>query len=264
MPLSAFAAAAPAVLGLMIAVWLWSVVRRDASVVDATWGLAFLLATAVAAATAPGATPRRLLVLGLVTLWSLRLSLYIAWRNHGKGEDYRYAAMRRGHGERFWWVSLFTVFLLQGVLALVIALPLLVAVTSPEPAGFGLCDLAGLAFWIAGFAFEAVGDGQLARFKADPGNRGQVMDRGLWRYTRHPNYFGEALLWWGYWLLAAGTPAGLATIVSPLLMTFLLLRVSGVALLEKGLASTKPGYAEYVARTSAFVPRRPRPPGRGG
>jgi steroid 5-alpha reductase family enzyme len=242
----------------MLVLWLWSVARRDASVVDAWWGPLFLAVAAVAAAVAPGDPARRLLTLGLVAAWSLRLAGHIAWRNRGHGEDYRYRAMRQAHGARFWWVSLFTVFLFQGVLAIVISLPLVVAVTAPAPGGLGWLDLAGAALWLTGFLFEAVGDWQLARFKAEAANRGRVMDRGLWSWTRHPNYFGETLLWWGFWLLAAGTPAGLWTVFSPLLMTFLLLRVSGVALLEKGLAASKPGYAAYVERTSAFLPRPPR------
>lgn len=254
---SAILSVIPAVLGLMLVLWLWSVARRDASVVDAWWGPLFLVA-AGAAAVAPGDPERRRLVLVLVAAWSLRLALHIAWRNRAHGEDYRYGAMRRAHGARFWWVSLFTVFLFQGFLAIVVSLPLVVAVTAPVPAGLGWLDLAGAVLWLTGFLFEAVGDWQLARFKAEAANRGRVMDRGLWSWTRHPNYFGEALLWWGFWLLAAGTPAGIWTVFSPLLMTFLLLRVSGVALLEKGLVSTKPGYADYIARTSSFFPLPPR------
>lgn len=249
---------AATVLGLALLLWLWSLVRRDASVVDAWWGIFFLLAASLAAVLAPGAPPRRALVLALVAIWSLRLALHLAWRNQGRGEDPRYAAMRRNHGERFGWVSLGTVFLLQGALAVAISLPLLVAVSSREPRELGLLDLAGALLWLVGFTFEAIGDWQLARFRSAPGNRGKVLERGLWRYTRHPNYFGEALLWWGYGLFALATPAAAWTLFAPALMTFLLLRVSGVSLLETGLAASKPGWSDYASRTSAFLPLPPR------
>jgi steroid 5-alpha reductase family enzyme len=255
-PLTALAAAALAVF--FSAGWLLSLARHDVSTVDVQWGLAFVLVAAIGAFLGGGAAPRRVLLLLLVGIWGARLAWHIHRRNRGKGEDYRYAAMRERHGSRFPWVSLFTVFLLQGALALFIALPLLAAAAAPEPPALGVWDLAGLLLWTVGFLFEAVGDAQLARFKADPAHRGRVMDRGLWRYTRHPNYFGDATLWWGLFLVACATPGGWKTVASPLVMTFLLLKVSGVALLEKGLARTKPGYADYVARTSAFLPWFPR------
>jgi len=255
-PLVAWSAAL--LLLFFVAGWLVSLARRDVSTVDVQWGLAFLSLAAVGATLGGGALPRRLLLLALVAVWGGRLAWHIHRRNRGREEDYRYAAMRARHGERFGRVSLFTVFLLQGALALFIGLPLLYAAAAPDPVTLGAWDLAGLALWGIGFVFEAVGDAQLARFRADPARRGQVMDRGLWRYTRHPNYFGDAVLWWGFFLVACATPGGWRTLASPLLMTFLLLRVSGVALLEKGLAATKPEYGDYVARTSAFVPWFPR------
>jgi steroid 5-alpha reductase family enzyme len=250
--------AAAALALYLFAGWIWSLVRRDASVVDTLWGPGFLLVAAVAAAAGEGATGRTKLVLALVALWAIRLALHIGLRNRGRGEDYRYREMRERHGRRFPWVSLLTVFGLQGVILLFVALPLVVAVVSPHPARLGALDLAGTLVFLAGFLCEAVSDEQLRRFRADPANRGRVMDRGLWRLSRHPNYFGEALLGWGFWLVATAVPGGWGTFVSPALMTFLLLRVSGVALLEKGLSRTKPGYADYVARTSAFVPWFPR------
>jgi steroid 5-alpha reductase family enzyme len=155
-------------------------------------------------------------------------------------------------------VSLLTVFGLQGALQWLVSLPLQVAPLRPGAAALGLLDAAGLALFATGLFFETVGDLQLARFRADPANRGRVLHRGLWRYTRHPNYFGDCLAWWGLWTVAAATPLGPWTIVSPLVMTFLLVRVSGVPLLERGLAKTRPGYADYVARTPAFVPWWPR------
>jgi steroid 5-alpha reductase family enzyme len=251
---------AAAVLGAMVVLWLASLRLRDASIADPFWGAGFALAAWVAAAAGEGGGPRRALALALVTLWAGRLSLHLLRRNLGHGEDRRYAAMRAAHGDRFWIVSLGTVFLLQGVLLLAVALPVLAAVGAP-PAPLGALDAAGVALFAAGLAFEAVGDRQLARFKADPSNRGRVMDRGLWRLTRHPNYFGDATLWWGLGLLgaAAGAPW---TLVSPAIMTFLLVRVSGVALLEKDIAERRPEYRAYVARTSAFVPWFPKEAGR--
>jgi steroid 5-alpha reductase family enzyme len=166
--------------------------------------------------------------------------------------------MREAAGAAFWWRSLFTVFWLQGVLLWVISAPLLAAVHSDSPDGFAATDFIGAGVWAFGFAFEAIGDWQLARFKADPANKGKVMDRGLWRYTRHPNYFGDAALWWGYFIIAAGTDWGWATVFGPAIMTFLLVRVSGVALLERTIKKRRPGYEEYERRTSAFIPMPPK------
>jgi steroid 5-alpha reductase family enzyme len=262
---AALAASSAVILAAMLALWFASVRLRDASIVDLFWGTGFAI-TAWTAALATGALepsrPRALLALAAVTLWGLRLSWHLFRRNVGHGEDRRYQAMRAGHGERFWLVSLVTVFLLQGALVLLISLPLQAAIAAPA-APLGPLDLLGLAVFAAGFLFEAVGDAQLVRFRRDPANRGRVMDRGLWRYTRHPNYFGDATLWWGYYLVAASVPEARWSAVGPLLMTLLLLRVSGVTLLERSLTARKPGYAGYVARTSAFLPWPPRGPSRG-
>ena len=168
--------------------------------------------------------------------------------------------MRKRHGATFWWTSLFRVFLVQAVLAWIVSLPINLAASDGQADSFDALVILGATVWLVGFAFESIGDLQLARFKADPANRGQVMDRGLWRYTRHPNYFGDALMWWGVFLTCVARPRGWFGIAGPMLMTFLLLRVSGVALLEKSLQKRKPAYADYMARTSAFVPRRPRRP----
>jgi steroid 5-alpha reductase family enzyme len=250
------ALSALALVAAMVLLWLWSLPLRNASIVDIFWGTAFVVAAWTAALASAGGGTRRWLVLALVSIWGLRLSLHLLRRNAGHGEDPRYAAMRRGHGARFWWVSLFTVFLLQAVLAWVISLPVQAAVVAPATP-LGLVDAAAVVLWGTGLAFEAVGDWQLTRFRRDPASRGKVLDTGLWRYTRHPNYFGDACAWWGLGLLgvAAGAPW---TLVSPALMTFLLLRVSGVSLLEKDIAARRPGYREYVERTSAFFPWLPR------
>lgn len=247
-----------AALILLFLVWLASLVRRDASIVDIFWGPGFVVLASVYAALSGGWPPRKLLALALVSLWGLRLALHILWRSRGKGEDYRYAEMRQRHGERFWWVSLFTVFLLQGFLLWLISAPLLQTIAASGPAGWTPFDIGALGLFVIGFLFETIGDLQLARFRSEPGNRGKVLRRGLWRYTRHPNYFGDAVVWWSFFLLALGTLGALWTIFSPILMTLLLLKVSGVGLLEKKLKRTRTEYADYVASTNAFVPWFPR------
>lgn len=248
------------VLGLAFVVWLVSLVRRDASLADACWGLGFVALAWLYRDLGDAESLRAALVPALITIWGARLSAHILWRSRGRGEDPRYAAMRRRWGARFPLVSLFTVFWLQAAVLWIVALPLLQVQTAPAP--WSWLDGLGVALFVAGFAFEAVGDLQLLRFRADPANRGRVLDRGLWRYTRHPNYFGDATLWWGLGCLALATPGGAWTLAGPALMTFLLRRVSGVTLLEKGLHETRPGYRDYVTRTSPFLPRPPRRPAR--
>lgn len=252
----AFAAGAVAAFALFTAAWAWSALRRDASVVDVFWGLGFVLTAWVWRAALESGHPRAWLVLAMVTLWGVRLAAHIGRRNHGRGEDPRYAAMRARSPRTFTATSLVTVFALQAALLLVIALPVWAAL-SPAAPPLGALDAAGALVWLAGFLFEAVGDAQLAAFKADPANRGRVMDRGLWRWTRHPNYFGEALLWWGIGLVALSVSGSAWTLAGPALLTFLLLRVSGVAMLERQM-DARPGWREYAARTSAFVPWPPR------
>jgi steroid 5-alpha reductase family enzyme len=245
-------------LGLMVLLWLVSLALKNSSIVDIFWGSGFVIFTWVAFQLTPeGFLPRKLLLSILVTLWGLRLSLHILVRNWGKPEDFRYQKWRQEAGESWWWRSFFKVFLLQGILLLVIAAPLLAAQSSTRPARLTWLDGLGVLVWLVGFFFEAVGDWQLVRFKANPANKGKLLTSGVWRYSRHPNYFGDATQWWGYYLLtlAAG---GWWTILSPILMTGLLLRVSGVALLEKTLKETKPGYEEYVATTSEFIPWFPK------
>lgn len=239
--------------------WLVSLRLRDASIADPFWGPGFLLLTLTYLLGGGEPSRRGILVTGLVAAWALRLGIHLWKRNRGHGEDPRYAAMRERHGDRFGGVSLFTVFWLQAVILWVVALPIFGGVTGSGP--LGAWDVAGAVLVLSGLIVEAVADAQLARFRADPVNRGRVLDTGLWRYSRHPNYFGDAVLWWGFFLLSVGAGAPW-TVPGPLLMTFLLLKVSGVALLERTLVSGRPGYAEYVRRTSAFVPWFPRtPPG---
>jgi steroid 5-alpha reductase family enzyme len=246
------------VLILVTGLWAGSVVVRDTSIVDVFWGSGFVIIAWFAFSLADGNPGRRLLLAALVTVWGLRLTLYLARRNLGKGEDHRYAAMRRRHGSRWPLLSLPVVFWLQGALMWVVSLPVQVAMTEPTPANLDLFVWAGAALWAVGLSFETVGDLQLTRFKADPANRGMVMDRGLWHYTRHPNYFGDFCVWWGIWLVALASGSAWWTAIGPAVMSLLLIRVSGVALLERSMIRRRPGYADYVARTSAFFPRPPR------
>jgi steroid 5-alpha reductase family enzyme len=251
------ASAAAIAVGMGV-LWVVSLFVRDASIVDIVWGLGFVVIAATSLAVGEGFDARRQLLFVLVAVWGVRLAGYLAWRNLGHGEDYRYRAMRKRWGDRFWIVSLVQVFALQGLLMWIVSLPVQLAATAVEPGDFGPLAYAGVALWFTGLLFETLGDAQLARFKADPANEGQVMDRGLWRYTRHPNYFGDFCIWWGIFLVAAETGPGRWGVIGPLVMSFLLLRVSGVAMLEKTIGKRRPGYEAYVARTSAFFPRPPK------
>jgi len=246
------------VILIMVVLWVFSTRIRDVSIVDIAWGAEGALIAVVTLFLAHGALPRRLLLTGMAGLWGIRLALHIGLRKRGKGEDFRYAAMRAEHGHAFPLRSLFTVFLFQALLIWVVTLPVQVAQVSESPPGLTILDLAGTVLWVLGMALEIVADRQLKGFLAEPGNRGRVMDRGLWHYSRHPNYFGESLVWWGIYLAAAATPGGRMTFLSPLLLTFLLVRVSGVPLLEEALAERREGYREYMQRTSAFFPWPPR------
>jgi steroid 5-alpha reductase family enzyme len=254
---TALLAAAIAIAVLMLLTWVVSVVLRNASIVDIVWGLGFVVVGWTVRLQGDTNTARQWLLVGMVTVWGLRLAGYLAWRNHGAGEDYRYRAMRKRYGDRFPVVSLVTVFAFQGLMMWIVSLPIQLGQVpdTPDP---GLLAAVGVVVWLVGLGFEAVGDWQLARFKADPANAGTVMDRGLWRYTRHPNYFGDALVWWGIALVAAESGVGAWGLVGAALMTVLLRRVSGVTLLERSLVKRRAGYVEYVARTSPFVPRPPK------
>lgn len=253
-----FPSSLAAALILMIGLWPFTVIKKNASLADRFWGLGFVVVAWVAAFLGPGYGRRTLLVVGLTTLWGLRLCAHITYRSWGKGEDPRYRAMREKHGAAFPRVGLFTVFGLQAVLLWIIALPVQWACLVPYPDHLTMTDLVGGSVALAGIVIESLADYQLLRFKKDPANRGKVMDRGLWAYSRHPNYFGETLVWWGMFLIALSVPGGGWTFVSPALITFLLLRVSGVTLLERTLTETRPEYRDYVERTSTFIPWFPR------
>lgn len=239
----------PAVLAL----WLLSVRLKNASIVDLFWGSGFVIMTWAALLSPTG--PRAAMVAALVSLWGLRLSIHLGVRNLGEPEDRRYAAMRRKIGPRFWWVSLFTVFLFQGALIVLLSTAPIAALLSPAP--LSALDVVAVLVFVAGLTIEAVADLQLRRFLRSPDSEGQVMDRGLWRYSRHPNYFGDALLWWGLGLFAVAAAEPWA-LFAPTLMTFLLLRVSGVLLMEKTIKKRRPEYEDYIRRTSAFVPWPPK------
>ena len=234
------------------------VTRQRHRIIDVFWGLGFVAVAGggLALSAGHGDPGRRWLVTAMVAVWGLRLAIHIGWRGWGEPEDPRYEALlarARGHRQVY---ALRMVYALQGVTLWFISWP--VQVAQYDAAAPGPLAYAGLAVWGVGLTFEAVGDAQLANFRADPDNRGRVLDSGLWHYTRHPNYFGDACVWWGLWLVAAGSWLGLATVVCPLTMTYLLTRKTGKPLLEAQLARTRPGYADYVARTSGFVPWAPR------
>ena len=243
---------------LFFSAWVVSVALRNASIIDVFWGLGFVLAAWLSAAVGDGWIGRKVLMTVLTTCWGIRLSVHIFLRNRGKGEDPRYQTFRRRGGERFWLTSLWNIFLLQAALLLVIAYPLIHAQALPGSDRLFWTDIAGTILWTIGFIFEALGDLQLKRFLSHPENRGRVMRYGLWAWTRHPNYFGETLIWWGIFLIALSTPFGAAAIISPVLITFILLKVSGVTLLESALKNRREGYAEYIRTTSPFFPRPPK------
>lgn len=249
-------AALGAVLTMGTLLWLLSLRLQDASIVDTFWGPFFLLQAIVYAVLLPGGTDeRQLLVVLLVTAWSVRLATHISARHAGRGEDSRYARWRVRHESQWAARSLVGVFWLQPILAWVIGWPLLVAIGSPAPVGW--LDALGAALWLLGFIFEALGDHQLTAFTRDPRNRDRTLRSGLWSWTRHPNYFGDAVQWWGLWLVAVAA-GGWWTVFAPLVMTVLLVRVSGVGLLERTIAERRNGYAEYMRTTSAFIPFPPR------
>jgi len=243
---------------LMTILWIVSIIIINVSIVDLFWGFGFVITSIFYFIYTEGSDPRKIILIILVAIWGVRLSAYLAWRNIGKGEDFRYKEFRKKYGEkRYWWISFFQTFLLQGVLMWLISLPLLGAQYYGQINHIGVLDMAGIVFWLIGFCFEAGGDFQLSKFKANSSNKGKVLDSGFWRYTRHPNYFGDSAVWWGYGLIciAAGS---YIPVIGTILMTALIIKVSGVALLEKSLKETKPQYKEYIEKTSPFLPWFPK------
>lgn len=242
-------------LALGLCAWVLCTARRNAGLVDIFWPLFFLATAGVGLAAADQPGLRAPLLVALVALWALRLAGFLALRNWNAPEDRRYREIRARNQPGYAWKSLFIVFWLQAALAWVLAAPLSAAIAAGGDVG--LLDALGCAIAAAGLAFEAIADAQLARFRAAAGSEARVLDAGLWRYTRHPNYFGECLYWWGIWIVACAAGAAW-TAFAPLILTWMLLRVSGVALAERGIEARRPGYADYVARTSAFLPMPPR------
>jgi steroid 5-alpha reductase family enzyme len=243
-----------AVLAVAVALlWAASLPLRDASIADVFWGLGFVLVAWTSWIVGEATATRVQLLVALITVWGMRLAAFLLWRKWGEHEDRRYAAMRERNAPIFWWSSVFSVFLLQGLLIWFVSLPVQTAAWRDDRSPWTWLDGLGLVLWSTGIFFEGVGDWQLAKFRSNPANNGRVLDRGLWRYTRHPNYFGDFCVWWGVYLIAAAGGAA-ATIASPAVMSLLLLRVSGVALLERTMAERRPEYAEYKRRVNAFFP----------
>ena len=246
------------VMILMTLVWIASVFMKNASIVDPFWSIGFIVAGTSYYLHTEGLELRKTILLALLIIWGLRLAIYLGWRNIGKPEDYRYQQFRQDYGpKRYWWFSFFQVFLLQGVLLWLVSAPLIAAMYFGEDSPLGIFDYLGMTLWLIGFIFEAGGDYQLVRFKSNPENKGKLLTSGLWKYTRHPNYFGDACLWWGFGCFSISVGSYLP-LLGPLLMSLLIIKVSGVAMLERTLKHTKPGYEEYVRKTNAFFPWFPR------
>ncbi|SNR70593.1 DUF1295 domain-containing protein [Lutibacter flavus] len=253
-----FLQAALIILFLVTLLWVWSVFIKNASIVDIFWGFGFVVVNSFYVFMSGELNARKILVLVLVSIWGFRLSIYLAIRNIGKGEDFRYQEFRKNYGpKRYWWFSFFQTFLLQGVLIMIVSLPLLGINSSANSGNLKALDYIGIAVWLIGFTFEAGGDFQLARFKKDIANKGKVLNIGFWKYTRHPNYFGDSAVWWAYAIfsIAAGS---YWQIIGSIVMTLLIIKISGVALLEKTLNHTKPQYREYIQKTNSFFPWFPK------
>jgi steroid 5-alpha reductase family enzyme len=246
------------VLGMILCVWLVSLRLRDASIIDVFWGIGFVLIGLLCLATGTGDPGRRLALATMAGLWGLRLAVHIGRRNRGGPEDPRYARLRERDGNGFWLTSLYRIYVVQAVLMWVVALPVQVGSAHGRGTGLGWLDWVGVVVWAVGFGFEAIGDLQLVRFKAEASNRRQVMDEGLWRYTRHPNYFGDVLAWWGIGIVGLGAGNAWWALIGPALNTVILSRLTGKPLLESTIGERRPGYADYVTRTSGFLPLPPR------
>ncbi|MFO7861292.1 MAG: DUF1295 domain-containing protein [Desulfosalsimonas sp.] len=242
----------------MTAGWMISLLLKNAAIADALWGLGFVLVAWLTFSQADGFFMRKLMLALMVTVWGMRLFIHIAGRSRGKGEDPRYAAWRAQYGQRFWLVSLYRVFLVQALFLWIIAIGVQYGQVASRPARLTWLDAAGFLIWLAGLVIESVADYQLRRFLSAQENQGRVMDQGLWRYSRHPNYFGETLVWWGIFVMVLSAPLGFLTIVSPVVITYTLLRLTGVTLMEETEFSDNPEYQAYIRRTNAFVPWFPR------
>lgn len=245
-----------AVVLYMTGLFFIALARKDNSIADIGWGVGFILVALLSFFLEPGYTLRHLLVVGLVIVWGARLAAHIALRKRKRGEDFRYAKWRAQWGRWFIVRSYLQVFLLQGLILLVVSYSVMVVNRSTET-GWTAWDVFGLCLWLIGFFFEAVGDNQLTRFKRDAANKGKIMTTGLWKTTRHPNYFGESAMWWGIFLIALSVKNGWTAVVSPVVITFMLLKVSGVPMLEKKYAGNRE-FEEYARKTNAFFPWFPK------
>jgi len=242
----------------LVLLWLFSVIIKNASIIDPFWSIGFLILSFHYYSVTESVGLRSEIVFVLIVLWAIRLSGYLLVRNWGKGEDYRYQKFRKNYGvKRYWWFSFFQVFLLQGILCWIISLPLLAVFYYTIDTGLIWLDYIALALFVIGFIFESLGDLQLWLFKSNSDNKGKVLRHGLWKYSRHPNYFGEAVIWWGIGLFCLATNTYLP-LVGVIVMTYLLLKVSGVSLLERSLSKTKSGYGNYIETTSSFIPWFPK------
>jgi len=253
-----FFQAALIILVFITLLWIWSAVIKNVSIVDIFWGFGFVVVNAFYVFMSGELNDRKILILSLVSIWGLRLAIYLAYRNIGKGEDFRYQEFRRTYGpQRYWWFSFFQTFLLQGALIMIVSLPLLGINSSESTGNLNVLDYIGIVVWLIGFTFEAGGDFQLTRFKSDLSNKGKVLNTGFWKYTRHPNYFGDSAVWWSYALfsIAAGS---YWQIIGSIIMTLLIIKISGVSLLEKTLKDSKPQYREYIKKTNSFFPWFPK------
>lgn len=256
--LSIYLSAAFIVISVVTILWVISVFIKNVSIVDIFWGFGFVLANATYLYFSGDLYLRKLVLFSLVTIWGLRLTIFLAWRNAGKGEDFRYQEFRRNYGaERYWWFSFFQVFLLQGILILLVSLPLLAVNSKTIDNEFNVIDIIAIVIWFIGFMFEAGGDFQLAKFKNNAENKGKVLRTGFWKYTRHPNYFGDSAVWWAFGLFSISVGAYWHALGS-VIMTLIIIKVSGVSLLEKTLKNTKPQYKEYIEQTSSFIPWFPK------
>lgn len=233
-----------------------SLVKKRNDVADIAWGLGFVILSWIALFISKNFDIRNIVVCVLVSIWGLRLAWHIYYRNRGKSEDYRYLAWRNEWGKWFYIRSYFQVFILQGILLFVIITPILL-INKNGGFNIGFLDFIGILVWIIGFYFESVGDAQLSKFIKNPENKGKIMQSGLWAYTRHPNYFGEVVQWWGLWLIALSVPSGFWTIIGPITITFLILKVSGIPMLEKKMIDN-PEYTNYKKRVSIFIPMFPK------
>lgn len=245
-------------ISLLTILWVISIIIKNASIVDLFWGFGFVVANISYFLISGDIYLRKLILLILVTIWGLRLSIYLSWRNIGKGEDFRYQTFRKKYGDKnYWWISFFQVFLLQGILLMLVSITLLGANYGTVSDKLNIFDFIGIFLWIIGISFEAGGDYQLAKFKNNPANKGRVLDKGFWKYTRHPNYFGDSAVWWAFafFSVAAGSYWQIA---GAILMTLLIIKVSGVALLEKTLKGAKLEYTEYIRKTNSFLPWFPK------